>query len=209
MSIRGRRWSSVRFDRSVVAAREGSFSALGQLLEHYRAYLLRVAHDQLRDDLGIKISQSDLVQQTYLSAVRLFPTFAGQTEYELRAWLRQILLNELRDANKRYFGTQKRAAHRERSLDANDDEPPLNHRAVCPLPGPNDRALAAETREGVRRAIGRLSQDDQMVIRLRTFEGRPFDEVGALMNRSGDGVRRLWSRAVQRLGQLLSESAYE
>jgi RNA polymerase sigma-70 factor (ECF subfamily) len=189
----------------VAAAREGSFSALGQLLEHYRDYLLRIAHNQVRPDLGIKFSQSDLVQQTFLSAVQLFPRFAGHTDGELRAWLRQILLNELRDAHKLYRGTQKRATDRERPLYADEVGRPLADGVACPLPLPNATAAAAEAREKVRRAIERLSAADQTVLRLRTVEGREFDEVGTLMNRSGEAVRRLWSRAVQRLSQHLSE----
>src|SRR5690242_11512207 len=86
-----------RVERSIISARQGSFTALGQLLDHYRDYLLRVASDQLQSDLAPKLGASDIVQETFLDAARAFPNFVGGTDGELRAWLRQILLNKLRD----------------------------------------------------------------------------------------------------------------
>ncbi len=65
------RWaSSVPIDVSIVAARGGSFTALGQLLDHYRDYLLRIANTELESDLAPKVNPSDLVQDTFLQAAK-------------------------------------------------------------------------------------------------------------------------------------------
>jgi RNA polymerase sigma-70 factor (ECF subfamily) len=80
---------------SIRAARDGSESAVGQLLHHYRGYMLSLANDEISVDLVIKVAPSDLVQETCLQAARDFPCFEGATEAELRAWLRQILSNLL------------------------------------------------------------------------------------------------------------------
>ena len=94
-------------------ARGGSDSALGQLLEAYRPYLLLVANRELPPDLRVKVGASDLVQETFLDAQRDFPRFRGSTERELLAWLRRILLTNLALVGRQFRDTEKRQLDRE------------------------------------------------------------------------------------------------
>src|SRR5688500_12674425 len=94
-------------------ARAGSAEALGRLLEEFRGYLLTVARQQLDPGLGPKVSPSDVVQQTFLEAQRDFRHFHGDTDEELKAWLRRLLQHNLADMTRRYRGTGKRDAARE------------------------------------------------------------------------------------------------
>lgn len=89
---------------------------MGQLLEHYRGYILSLANDELDVDLVARVAPSDLVQETCLQAARDFPNFEGSTEAELRTWLRRILLNNLGDLRRRFLGTQKRGSAQERAM---------------------------------------------------------------------------------------------
>src|SRR5438094_9736562 len=77
------------------AARAGSMEALGQALEEFRHYLLRIAEQELDPDLRAKGGASDLVQLTFLEAQRDFARFHGDTAAELRAWLRRLLVDTL------------------------------------------------------------------------------------------------------------------
>src|SRR6202040_2404394 len=72
-------------------ARAGDDAARGRLLEAYRSYLTLLARVQLGRDLQGKVDPSDLVQEAFLEAHRDFGQFQGQTEAELRAWLRRLL----------------------------------------------------------------------------------------------------------------------
>ena len=101
------------------AARSGSRKALGEALEACRAYLLVVAQRELDPQLRAKAGASDLVQQTFLEAQRDFPQFQGESEAELLAWLRQVLLNNLSTFTRSYRATEKRRVDREVALDAN------------------------------------------------------------------------------------------
>jgi len=94
------------------AARAGSAEALGQALEACRGYLLHVARREIAPGQQAKASASDIVQETFLEAERGFPRFGGDSERELLAWLRKLLLNNLGDFTRRYHGTVKRAASR-------------------------------------------------------------------------------------------------
>src|SRR5262245_17814694 len=83
-------------------ARAGSPRALGQLLEAFRPYLLTIAREEMDSVLLPKAGASDLVQETFLEAQRDLGVFRGQSEPELLAWLRQILLHNLANFGRHY-----------------------------------------------------------------------------------------------------------
>jgi RNA polymerase sigma-70 factor (ECF subfamily) len=62
-----------------------------------------------------QLDPSHIVQQTLLKAHERFDQFRGQTDLELRAWLRSILARSLLDATRK-FGRQK--GDRAQSLEA-------------------------------------------------------------------------------------------
>src|SRR3954468_10328040 len=93
----------------LAAARGGSREALGQALQECPRYLLGVAQRELDSELQAKGGASDLVQQTSLEAQRDFTKFHGDTEGELHAWLRSLLLHNLGKFRRRYR-TGKRQA---------------------------------------------------------------------------------------------------
>ena len=195
-------WSSERFVRSVAAAHEGSFAALGQLLDHYRDYLLRIANQEMNGELAGKVAPSDLVQETFLQATKAFPQFEGRTEAELRAWLRKTLVNNILETQKR-FRTLKRAVTLEVPLEPDGSAAAIE--LSCPASRPSSLAVTAERRVAVECALARLPEDYRRVLTLRSFEDRPFEEVGRELARSAEAARRLWSRAIQRLAMELDE----
>jgi RNA polymerase sigma-70 factor (ECF subfamily) len=185
------------------AARAGSRDALGQALEACRHYLLRIAREELDSVLQAKASASDLVQDTFLEAQRDFPKFQGRTEAELLAWLRQMLLHNLANLVRHFRGTAKRQVEREVRLGTESRGVPEPADA-----GPTPSALlqASERQRQVEQALERLPADYREVIVLRNQARHSFEEIGRLMNRSGDAARRLWSRAVERLHEELEDA---
>src|SRR5262245_29096719 len=98
------------------AARDGSRDALGKALDSCRRYLLHVARHEVDPDLQAKGGASDLVQETFLEAHRAFDHFHGDSEVELRAWLRQLLHHRAAKFWRHYRATQKRRLARETPL---------------------------------------------------------------------------------------------
>ena len=101
---------SGEFAFDLVKARQGSSHALGGLLETCRDYLLLVANSEVPGDIRPKVAASDLVQQSLAEAWQAFGDFEGQNQFQLRGWLRQILLNNLRDTIRGFRDTAKRGA---------------------------------------------------------------------------------------------------
>jgi RNA polymerase sigma-70 factor (ECF subfamily) len=184
------------------AAHAGSSEALGQALETCRRYLLLVAERELSPALRAKGGASDLVQQTFLEAQRDFAHFQGQTEAELLAWLRQLLLHNVSKLARRYH-TQKRGVAREVDLAAAGSSAAPVGRLPADTASPSGEAIRREQDQALEQALARLPADYRRVIALRYQEERSFEEIGSLMQRSADAARKLWARAVERLQQEL------
>lgn len=188
--------------RWLVDARAGSPQALGRLLDLCRQYLLQVANGELDSQLKAKVGASDIVQETYLEAQRIFDRFHGSSPNELRAWLRAILLNKLATCTRHYLDTAKRQAGREVGLDNGDSRP------IDP-PGPSATAssiMAGEERvETLMAALGKLPEDYRTVILWRQVENLSFEEMASRLGRSIDAVRKLWWRALQSLQEELRD----
>ena len=70
---------------------------------------------------------------------------------------------------------------------------------------PSVRARKREQSVLLADALARLAPDDRDVITMRNLLELEWDEVSRRMGRSADAVRMLWTRAVRRLGNQLSD----
>src|SRR4051812_18626425 len=120
----------------LAAARSGSAEALGESLEPFRRYLLEVARRAVGPALKAKGGASDLVQDTFLEAQRLFPRFDGGSEAQLRAWLRSLLLHKAAKLGRRDGSTAQRQLSRGGALGEGGEIPP-------PPPSPSGAGVSA------------------------------------------------------------------
>ncbi len=187
------------------AARAGSQDALGSLLEAYRGYLQIVAERELGVDLRAKGGASDIVQDTLLDAVRAFEQFQGDSESDLKKWLRRLLLNNLISFARRYRGAGKRAVNREIALQTGDSSTSSPDPAAD-TPTPSRQAMAHEQAERIEQAMERLPDDYRLVILLRYQEERSFEDIGRLLDLTPNAARKLWLRAVKRLRKDVEET---
>ena len=182
-----------RSEEKVLAdARAGSPEAVGEVLELCRRYLLQIAQAELDTQLLTKFGASDLVQETFLEAHRIFNRFHGDSPVELRAWLRAILLNKLADGE-RHYEAGKRRIDKEVSLDSRVGE------QATPATTPSRVLMQEERAAALTAAIDRLPPDYRQVIIWRQVANLSFEEMAERMNRSVDAVRKLWWRAIQQL----------
>jgi RNA polymerase sigma-70 factor (ECF subfamily) len=194
-------------DRLLAEAKGGGEEQLGKLLTLYRNYLTILATTQLDARLRRRISPSDLVQEAMLGAYRDFGKFRGNTERELLAWLRQILINCLHHAYEAHIQAGRRDVRREISLD--DMNRAMDHSVirlahVLADRGPSPSAPARERERSVALAdqLAKLKSDDRDVIVLRNLQGLSFEEVAERMGRKPGAVRMLWLRAIERFRQV-------
>ncbi|MEM6688881.1 MAG: sigma-70 family RNA polymerase sigma factor [Planctomycetota bacterium] len=179
------------------AAKSGSQEAMDRLIRISQPYLLAIANSEIETKLGAKVGASDLVQNSMLSAQRCISEFNGESREELMAWLRGILLKDLKQAG-RHFRSAKRNINRERPM---PDESVRNQASgfVDLGDSPSTAAALKEQELQLHRAIDALSEQEQQVIQLRNWQRLSFAEIGQQMDRSADAARKIWSRAIVRL----------
>src|SRR5262249_22043642 len=162
----------------LTAARAGSGEALGQALEACRGYLLLIAQRELDPALQAKGGASDLVQETFLKAQQAFARFEGESEADLRAWLRQVLLNTLIDFQRQYREPGTRQTGGDVSLAAGDSAAAPGVEPRTDASTPSAQAMKNEQSEAVLQAMARLPEDYRRVLTLRYQEERSFEEIG-------------------------------
>lgn len=189
-------------------ARRGDESALGRLLELSRNYLKLLARLQIDRQLQGKADASDLVQETFMEAVRDFPGFRGFSEAEWLAWLRRILVSNLANLVRRYRGTLRRDVRLERALAADIEQSSdamsqalISRRQSLPW----EEAARREQSVVLADLLERLPADYREAIVLRQLEGLSFQDVAVRMDRTLDSVKKLWVRGLARLRETLGD----
>lgn len=185
------------------AARKGSREALGQLWQACRNYLLLVANEQLPPEVKGKVGASDLVQETFVKAQQEFDRFHGETEQELLAWLRRILLNTAANVTRSFYGTAKRQVRNEVSLTA---AAARGAGVTDPAAPPDAQVIAQEDDLQLEQALEQLPEVYRKVIHWRNWERRSFEAIGEQLGRSAEAARKLWARAVEQLQEAMEPS---
>ena len=188
-----------------IRARDGDQSALGELLESHRSYLMLLARVQIDRRLHGKAVASDLVQETFLHAHRAFHQFQGNTKAEFLAWLRQILVNRLMSLIRRYSAAKRKPEVNLQQLQADVDGSAVHlSRVIASQQGtPSEHAVRHESSVRLAEALERLPKSYREVIMLHHIEGLKFEQVAGRMGKSAAAAQRMWIRALVKLRELL------
>jgi RNA polymerase sigma-70 factor (ECF subfamily) len=190
----------------LILAKAGYGRALVRLLDRYRSSLAQQARISVGRRLRVKLDVDDVLQEVSLEACRDIGQFRGSTEGEFLFWLRRILDTILSNQVRRYFGTGRRNLQKERRLtDAEDSAGGVERDPVAPDTSPSQRAVKAERASRLAEAIERLPAAYHQVVVLRHLEGLSFPEVARRLDRTEDGVKNIWVRALRRLRDLLGD----
>ena len=175
------------FSRLLSEARGGSTEALGELLKRCEDDL--VSHADVSAHHQAKFDASDLVQETFLKALRHFTDFVGNTFLEWQAWLRAIFHRVLISALRHYRRTRRNIGH-EQSL----DQAPFALKQLVAGNQTLEPLLDAENEALLRRSCSLQPKRYQKIIRLRMEEKLGFAAIGRRLRCSADAARKLWSR---------------
>lgn len=171
--------------------RAGDRPAREQLARRYLATLLRWGHGRLPSYARDLSDTQDLVQVTLLKALEHVDTFEPQREGAFLAYLRTILLNEVRGEIRRV----SRRPHREPLSDE------LPERAVSVV----EQAIGKTAMRAYERALDALDEEEREGVILRIEMGFTHQQVAeALGKPSADAARMLVARAMIRITQAMN-----
>ena len=180
--------------RLLARARAGDRDALDRLFERYGPDLRRLAHGRLPRQSRQGLDTPDLVQDTLLQTFLHLDQFEDRGDGALRAYMRQVLVNRIRDE-------YRRAARRQ--LPA-----PLPSDAPAPGPSPLESAIGTEALGRYDDALAALSAAERELVIARVELGLSFPEIAVATGRpSANAARMAVVRALVRLSEALADAA--
>lgn len=172
--------------------RAGDERARERLFARYLPALTRWAHHRLPRSARDLHETDDLVQVTLMRSLANLDRFESRGEGAFLAYLRQILLNAIRDEI-------RRAARRRAPLELTD---------AVPDPGPSalEVALGRDLLERYERGLAALPPADRELVILRVEMGFDYAAIAESSGRnSADAARMAVARALVRLAKEMHE----
>ena len=195
-------------DQLFTSARAGSSSCLGQLLALYTNYLKLLVSAQLDNRLRVRVSPSDIVQESFFEAHRDFAEFRGKSMGEFVVWLRRIVVNNILRVVEQHVLAEKRDVRREVSLEEIGrrlEQSTVRLETLLAEQAESPSGCAARREDEILLAdtLAQMPADYRDVIVLRHIEGLSFEDVALRMDRSAGAVRMLWLRALKKMREAL------
>ena len=170
----------------VVRAREGDRLAVEALLQRSIPSLRRFAHGRLPAAARGSLDTGDLVQETVLHVLRRLDTFEPRHVGAMQAYLRQSVINRIRDE-------VRRIGRHPTPVDLPED-------LASEIPSPLEEAVRAEAYDRYRAVLVQLSPRDREMIVARIEAQWNLGEIAQRFNmRTVDGARMAVTRALRRL----------
>jgi len=167
-------------------ARSGDQEALDRLFARHSGPLRRWAAGRLPKWARDMTDTEDLVQETLLRTFKRIESFEPRGVGALQAYLRQAVLNAIREE-------LRRKGRRPDAIDLDDLEADRN---LSPL----EQAIGSETLDRYERALARLSEGEREAIVGRLEMGYTYEELAdALGKPTADAARKAAERALLRL----------
>ena len=173
-------------------AQAGDHAALDSLLSRYLPRLRRWAAGRLPHSARDIADTQDLVQEALVQTFQKIGGFEVRGEGALYAYLRQAILNRIRD--------ELRPAKRRPVRTELDPDRPTDSRS------PLEAAIGNEAIERYERALASLRPEEREAIVARIELGYTHEEIAALLEKpTANAARMMVERAIVRLAKAMRE----
>ncbi len=170
----------------VIKARGGDRMAVEALLQRCLPSLRRWTHGRLPPAARGNLDTEDLVQETALHVIRRLDKFEPQHVGSMQAYLRQSVINRIRDE-------VRRVARHPAPVELLDDQP-------SDQTSPLEAVLQNEAYERYRQALNRLDSRDREIIVARIEVQWSLPEIARQFHtKTVDAARMRVTRALRRL----------
>jgi RNA polymerase sigma-70 factor (ECF subfamily) len=189
--------------------REGDQDALAEVFSSYRQRLRRIIRFRLDYRLANRVSDSDVLQESFIAAAKRLDHFTNQQDMPAFLWLRLITQQQLVDLHRQHLQAEMRDVRKEVSLSTNAPSPHTSLAIAVQLEGKmtavSEVLARAERIEKLEAALNQMDTIDREVIALRHFEELSNIETAEVLSIATSAASKRYLRAMRRLGELMKE----
>lgn len=182
-------------DETIHRARAGEADAWKRLVELHRPWLKLVAQRELPQNLRNRIDDSDIVQQTCLSAFRNIDDFEGEHTGQFLAWIKQIHMHNVQNVIREHVHAQKRDIRNEQLVETESELDALRRPARSDTP--SQRLIYSEKAVLIAAALEKLPEEQRIVIRMRYFEDATVSEIAVQLEKTTNSIGGLMRRGMK------------
>lgn len=189
----------------VGAAKKGDEAALNELFKRYESRIHRIARIRMGARVRSFMDSVDLVQNTYIVAMRRIQDLELRSHASIIQWLSRILENQIHDAAD-YANAGKRNRDLEVPIaEANATDSTPGVRPEAREPQPLQRLAQNEIRAIFDSCVQELDEAQREVVLLRDYSGGSWDYIARELGRpNAHAAQELHRRARIKLAQLVS-----
>ncbi|MCA8968914.1 MAG: sigma-70 family RNA polymerase sigma factor [Planctomycetes bacterium] len=189
-------------EAAVQRVREGDREAVGELMDSWRADLVRFVERRAGPALLGVESREDIVQSACREVLRGVDGAKIVDGAEgFKAWLFRATLNKIID-RRRFWDADKR--DRKRRVDVQWSDASIDE-LKARITGPDRAAERNELSDRIRDMLALLPARYEEVLRLAHFDGLSRAEIAMRLDRTEMSVRSLLARAMARLTRLMHQ----
>lgn len=195
----------------IVSAKLGNEEALNRLFARYQSRILRIVRLRLHSNMRskLKLQSMDILQEVFIYALQHLKDFEPQSQGHFLNWLGKKVEHCICDRLD-YVSTNKRGAPGgEVSIDqeTSPDAEKTGTRIEIEDDGttPSQFAVKQERERLIDSLLGLLEPEQRELIIHRDLEDMTFTEIGELLGRTEDAVRKAYCRAFKKLIELSAD----
>lgn len=182
----------------LLRAKQGDAEAIEDLYSRIGSRLLSLIRLRLGSSLMNTLEPEDVAQEVLVRSFAKLERFEKDSSRSFFAWLATITRNVIRDLLD-FHQQARRDQRRTLSVNALPNEIVKKHRSAL------SRMIRDEQWLRLERGLRMLDEPHREIILLRQWEERPFKEIGAVLGKSEDASRMLYSRALAKLTMVLKD----
>lgn len=198
-------------DQLIEQMRSGNEQALADVFSHYRARLKRIVRFRLDYRIAGRVSDSDVLQDTFIAAVKRLDHFGRRQDMSPFLWLRLLVAQQLVDLHRQHLQAGVRDARKEVSLQhplpAAHTSIAIAAQLVARSVGASELVRRAEQIERLETKLNEMDATDREVIALRHFEELSNTETASVLGIEPAAASKRYIRAMARLGELMAASS--
>ena len=196
-------------DRLIDQLRSGDEDALAEVFSHYRQRLRQIIRFRLDYRIAGRISDSDVLQETFIAAVKRLDHYSKRDQMSPFLWLRLVLGQQLVDLHRQHLQAGMRDVRKEVSIQQHVPSPHTSMAIAAHLvgraTGVSELVSRAEQIERLESTLNEMDPIDREVIALRHFEELSNAETAEVLKIEPAAASKRYVRAMTRLGELMEK----